>query len=101
MGGKQVAYPVQCAGAHLLRRGDAVTARRDEVDERLRSQVTRPLDLLPLDIGERLWQRHLVVERIVLAADDAAQILDPAQPFVTAVPHPSEPTPRPPPRAPS
>ncbi len=46
---------------------------------------------MPFDLAERLGQRHLVVERIMFGADDPAQILDPAQPFVAGVPHQAQP----------
>ena len=75
---------------HLSRRGDAVTS-----NAALRSMSasvgsgdwsTRPA--ARWHRGEQLWQRHLVVERIILVADDAAQMsLTPAQPFITRAFH--------------
>ncbi|OFB38299.1 hypothetical protein BA059_15935 [Mycolicibacterium sp. (ex Dasyatis americana)] len=46
---------------------------------------------MAFDLTERLGQRHLAVERIVLGADDPAQILDPSGPFVAGVPHQAQP----------
>ena len=47
--------------------------------------------MLAFDFVERFRQRDLVVERIVLVPDDAAEILDPAHPLVAGVPHQAEP----------
>ena len=82
---------VERAGAHPLRGGDAVAARSHQVDQCLRRQVAGPLDLVTLEVGERRRACPRLGERVDLMADDAAEILDPAQPFVAGVPHQPEP----------
>ena len=67
-----VAHLVERLGADLGRRGDAVAARRDQVDQRLRRKVTRPLDLMMGQVRERLGQRHPVAAVAVAAARGAS-----------------------------
>src|ERR1700744_2831577 len=90
MGCQQLAYLIQRLGADLRRRGDAVAARRNQIDERLRRKVIRPLDLVPLYIGERLRQGHVVAHRVPGGADDAAWPPHPAESLVAGVPHQTE-----------
>src|ERR1700722_16690592 len=87
---QQFAYLIQSFGADLRRRGDAVAARCNQIDERLRRKVIRPLDVMTLHIGERLRQGHVIAHRVAVAADDAAELPHPAEPLVAGVPHQTE-----------
>ena len=85
MGGQQAAHLVEGSAADLGRRGDAVTAGGDVVDERLRGDVVRPLDLMGRTSVNGSGSSRSAAP-VVFQSDDPAEVLDPAQTFVPHVP---------------